>query len=695
MPRKGQVLSQESIEKMRQSKVKKLQSKYNWNLVEQYYDVDLEMSSRNRSKDFITLRKFKELVQDGKSLKEIRKITSKHLLQFYSNMAQGKISLSKEDFIKEYEKGFSLDEISEKYQVSRDDMVYLRQLFGQKVRGAKYINRKKTEVPLTGHQKEVLYGSMMGDAYRVSSSSVGFKHSGSQKDYISWKYDIFNSVASSNSLQKVEKIDKRSETTILTYKFYTYANTHIERCIFLFYQNGNKEVSEEVLSYLTPLSIAVWYMDDGQVDWGYRNKHKSSPVFKFCTESFSKESCDRIKDWFWEEYGISTELKERELSDRMGYRIQVNKESVEDFVKLVEPCILPMFNYKIRYDKYVEKRKEKEVGVMNGKELECPLGADFSNLSIDERDRYVEVFVHFYQSRGIESLLEKPHKWKSHMASVFKINPSNLINDDHIAFSNLGNKFLMSHFSNFWEAKSKGGKSPKEVFENKSYLSDIIRKIIVQGYFPSQEKILKALQRYRGNKQVSGFMPCVAKSIYHKYCNENSRMFDFCAGYGGRLFGAVSCDKVKSYTCSEINFKTYSNLHDLYRTLRLHGDIDKEVNIFNQDSILAMKQFADNSFDFCFTSPPYYDAEAYEDSSEQSINQYGSYGQWFEKYLIKAIREAMRVSTRVAINIANTGGYLIADDLENYLQSERLSYTIDRIRLPYYGKEKFEPIFVI
>ena len=86
--------------------------------------------------------------------------------------------------------------------------------------------------------------------------------------------------------------------------------------------------------------------------------------------------------------------------------------------------------------------------------------------------------------------------------------------------------------------------SPKEVFDNKEFLSDIIRKIIIQGYFPSKEKILKALQRYRGNKQVSGFMPSVAKSIYHKYCGEGSRVFDFCAGYGGRLFGAVACDRL-------------------------------------------------------------------------------------------------------------------------------------------------------
>ncbi len=130
-------------------------------------------------------------------------------------------------------------------------------------------------------------------------------------------------------------------------------------------------------------------------------------------------------------------------------------------------------------------------------------------------------------------------------------------------------------------------------------------------------------------------------------------------------------------------------MHDLYRTLRLYADIEKEVNIFNQDSILAMQQFSDKSFDFCFTSPPYYDAEIYSDDYK-----YISYSEWFETYLIEAIREAIRISRKVAINIANTGGYMIADNLKKYLESENISYIMNKIKLPYYGGYKFEPIFI-
>jgi 16S rRNA G966 N2-methylase RsmD len=700
MVMKGTSISEEVKQKIRETKKQKMLSKYKWEIIESYLDTEIDIGSRNRNKKFITLREFKKLILEGNNLVTIKKLgISKHLLQFYSNFSQGKIILTKDKFIEEYESGLSLDEIAIKYKFARDDLTYLRQLYGQKSKGAKFIERKKTEVPLTQRQKEILYGSMMGDAKKMSSSSVAFNHGPGQKGYLLWKYNEFKNVASERSLKGTSYIDKRSEDEACRWTFYTYANTDVEKCVSEFY-NGTKEISLNILEKLTPLSIAIWYQDDGTTDFNHRSivskNYNIKPVFAFCTESFSRESCENIKKWFNDKYDINVSLKERILSDKIGYRIKVDIDSVDKFVELIKPHILPMFSYKINYDVYKDKRESKEIQVINGEVLECPLGADFSSLNTIKQEEHIDGLIDFYQSKGIERLIDRPHKWENHMSRVININPENLIRESYISFSNLGNRFLMSHFPNFWSAKAKGGQSPKEVFNNKEYLGDIIRQIIIQGYFPSQEKILKALQRYRGNKKVSGFMPCVAKSIYHKYCNDGDRVLDFCAGYGGRLFGSMSCDKVKSYTGIEVNFDTYLGLQNLHNTLRLHGEIKKEVTILNQDSILGMQQFRDNVFDFCFTSPPYFNAELYEDESGQSFNKYPKYGQWFEEYLIGAVREAMRVSKRVAINMDNTGGYMIADDLEKWMTSKSIPYIIDKIRLPNFGAEfKYSYIFVI
>lgn len=700
MPLKGQTLSPEAIEQMKESKKKRLWSKYKWELIEPYLDVEIDIGSRNRDKNFITLREFKQLIEEGNNIKEISQITSKHLAAFYSKFTQGAINLSKDDFIKEYESGLSLVEIAEKHKISKDSITFLRQLYEQKNKGAKFIHRKQTETPLTQKQKEVLYGSMMGDAKKGSMSSVSFKHGGSQKDYLLWKYQIFENVASEHSLRCENYIDKRSEYKGSTWRFYTHANTDIEECMMEFYQSGKKQITRSILDKLTPLSIAVWFQDDGVTDFGHRAKIRTggnhTPVCKFCTESFSKESCEIIQTWLEESYGINAELLEIQLSNGVGYRVKICYKDIDKFINLIKPYILPMFQYKIDYQSYIQRRKNRQEKPIMGKIFNCPLGADFSNLPLKEQDQYISNLIVYYQRKGIASIVNRPDDWENHMLSVIKANPDNLIKDDHIAFSNIGNRFLMSHFPNFWEARSKGNKSPKEVFENEKYLAEILRSIINRGVFPNEDEVLKSLQRYRGNKRLSGFMPHVAKAIYHKYCDDGSRVFDFCAGYGGRLFGALSCEKVNSYTGIEVNFKTYQGLHDLYHTLRVHGDIKKEVNLFNQDSILGMEQFSDKSFDFCFTSPPYFDAEEYSEEDNQSCLRYLSYSDWFVDYLIGSMQEAIRISKRVAINVANTGGYKIADDLRKWLGDNDIQFREDRLRLPQYGGgERFEPVFVI
>jgi len=699
MPAKGTSLSIQSIEQMKASKLAKLKSKYNWNIIDPYLDKEINISSRNRVKTFITLREFKKLIEEGVSLKEVRKMTSKHLIQFYSNLSQGKIHLSKEKFAEEYKNGLKLFDIAEKYKISKDDIGFLRQLYGKKSTGAKYQDRMNTEVPLTQRQKDILYGSMMGDAKKQSPSSVSFGHSEQQKDYLFWKHKNFENIASEKSFKCTTSIDKRSERENKKWGFYTYANTDVEKCIMEFYKSGEKEVNEEILEKLTPLSIAIWFCDDGKMSFSYRSKtiknYNSNPYCCLCTESFSKQSCELIAKWFETQYNIKTYLKEKPLSNKMGYRINIDCENTSKFITLIKNYIPSMFNYKIDFDAYVEYRKEKETQKIGDNFINCPLGVDFSALNMKKQDYYIHNFVDYFQKQGIDFLINKPDSWERHMSLVIRYDTKNLMRDGFIDFSHIGNKFLMSHFPNYWEAKAKGSLSPKEIFENKEYLSEIIRKIITDGYFPNEQKILRGLRRYRGNKQASGFMPLVAKTIYNKYCDENSKVFDFCGGYGGRLFGALSCDKVKSYSAIELNFESYCGLNDLYRTLRLHGNIEKEVTLFNQDSILGMSQFVDKSFDFCFTSPPYYNAEEYDDDKHQSSIKYHNYSDWFEKYLIGAIKEARRISKKVAINIANTGGYKIADDLRKWLNDNNINFIEDQLRSPQFGgKWRFEPVFV-
>jgi len=338
---------------------------YNWGPVEQYLDVVLKNGSANREKKYITLRKFRDLIQSGVSLNGIAKTgTSKHVTQFFSNFCQGKIILSKEDFIKEYEKGRGLDDIAKQYNISRGDITFLRQLYNIKRKGATFQHRKATEVPLTQRQREIIYGSMMGDAKKFAPASVGFGHGPKQKSYLEWKYEELKSLATKLWIKEYISYDKRSGNMSFSYRFYTYSNTELEEINKLFYSGEEKEISTEILSNLTPLSIAVWFMDDGKTDWSYSTVERTgwniTPTHGFCTDSFSLESCENIKKWFPESYNIKCRIKSHGLREdgiTMKYRILIEHESNDDFIELIKPHMLPLFNYKIDYQEYSKWRK--------------------------------------------------------------------------------------------------------------------------------------------------------------------------------------------------------------------------------------------------------------------------------------------------------------------------------------------------
>ena len=183
MPAKGQKLSEQSVTLMKDNKRKRLLNQYKWDLVKPYLDINLSLSSRGRKRHFITLRQFKEYIESGLSIREIQKLTSKNLVSFYSILCQGKIDLSKNEFIQQYESGKPLEEIAEDNKISKDYIGYLRQLYRIKSKGAKFIRRKETETPLTQRQIEILYGSMLGDAQRLGGAGVLFRQGGEQKDY--------------------------------------------------------------------------------------------------------------------------------------------------------------------------------------------------------------------------------------------------------------------------------------------------------------------------------------------------------------------------------------------------------------------------------------------------------------------------------------------------------------------------------
>ena len=85
-----------------------------------------------------------------------------------------------------------------------------------------------------------------------------------------------------------------------------------------FYDCKKKKVPNLIHKWLTPRSIAYWYMDDGEQRW------KGKPLgVRFCTENFLYKDVLRLAHVLSDKYSLKTSLQKR----GPGWRISISSSS--------------------------------------------------------------------------------------------------------------------------------------------------------------------------------------------------------------------------------------------------------------------------------------------------------------------------------------------------------------------------------
>jgi len=356
------IFTENHKQNIKKSRLDYIRSKYKWDLVEPYLDVEIKNGERNRKHRFITLREFKRLkVDQNKSIKDVEKEGySRYILGFCSRFCKGMIKLTKEKLEEEY-RIIDLDKISKKYSIDRGDLACLRQLYGIKSMSGPYFKRLEREKPLSKRQIEILYGTMMGDACGIGGRRISFKHGDCQKEYIFWKFDEFEEHCTPFSIKVYWNKNEKYKLDSIAWQFRTRFNSEFEKCINQFYKNGKKEIREEIVEHLTPLSLAVWFMDDGTTNYSHNRRLKTgyniAPIMSFCTDAFSIESCNILIKCLDEKFGIKSRLRKvKKLKDgTTPYNIYINAASAHDFLSLIRQYIIPSMMYKVDYEEYKKK----------------------------------------------------------------------------------------------------------------------------------------------------------------------------------------------------------------------------------------------------------------------------------------------------------------------------------------------------
>ena len=180
---------------------------------------------------------------------------------------------------------------------------------------------------LSEKERAVIVGCLLGDgAMRCKTNALlEVNHSIAQKDYVDWKYKIFQRLVSTPPK------GRRGNGERIAYRFTTRSVPELTGLYKWFYREGCKRIPNDL--NLTPLSMAVWVMDDGC---------KSHRAMYFNTQQFSMGEQKLLMDRLARQFEIRTSLNR----DKQYVRIRIAVESVPKLYDLVKTHLLPQFQYK-------------------------------------------------------------------------------------------------------------------------------------------------------------------------------------------------------------------------------------------------------------------------------------------------------------------------------------------------------------
>ena len=188
---------------------------------------------------------------------------------------------------------------------------------------------------LSALQKSVLVGTLLGDGglrYRGYNCRLHIKHSGNQMSLIQYKREVFSNITSMKIRVFKQTVGKRDYTFA---EFVTLTHPEFTKYFNLFYSSSKKTISVSIETLLTnPLSLAVWFMDDGSAEYAGASLQ---------THSFSIEEVDRLINVIRKNFGINANKR----LNKGKWIIYFPKASMPKLRKVIGQYMLKEFEYKL------------------------------------------------------------------------------------------------------------------------------------------------------------------------------------------------------------------------------------------------------------------------------------------------------------------------------------------------------------
>jgi recombination protein RecA len=199
---------------------------------------------------------------------------------------------------------------------------------------------------LTSLQKEVAVGSLLGDCTlnvlkSPAKPTLKFEQGARNRDeksYIDFLYSVFAPLVGSCPKPRYKN------GIIHSYHFRTLGCPQ-----FLFYSeqfyaenslgHRKKVVPKNIHQMLTPIALAIWFMDDGSVT--------KNNTYRLHTQGFTFQDNKILQKALSRVFGFQVTLNKDTRETKILYNLAIGRSDAKKFREVVEPYILPVMRYKL------------------------------------------------------------------------------------------------------------------------------------------------------------------------------------------------------------------------------------------------------------------------------------------------------------------------------------------------------------
>ena len=210
-------------------------------------------------------------------------------------------------------------------------------------------------------KKSILIALALGDGSLISQKKIvkgkeynyvtlEVCHSHKQKEYVEWKADLCKSLTGrkcnvKSKIVKERTINGNITPELLAYRF-TCTHKYYKIIKKWLYKGKSKIINSNILKYLDPQGIAIWYMDDGST---YINKNREKTFSCEISTHIPESDALDVINYFKSKWDIQFHLHKKAENQ---YNVRCYSAEAFKFIKLISPFVPQCMDYKLKIPKY-------------------------------------------------------------------------------------------------------------------------------------------------------------------------------------------------------------------------------------------------------------------------------------------------------------------------------------------------------